>query len=137
MSKSLRRLICVMAAALATMPSLLSAQAAKPLPRIAYVWLFGIGPSAPFADAFTGRMAELGWVDGKTITISYHDAQGDPAKLDAILRNLVDLKIDILVVPACGSMPGGLVAMRSSRGSLKAGPGPAATSPASPRHCMT
>jgi len=99
MAKSLRRLICVMAALLATAPSLLSAQAAKPLPRIAYVWLFGVGPSAPFADAFTGRMAELGWVDGQTITISYHDAQGDPAKLEAILRKLVDSKIDIVVVP--------------------------------------
>jgi len=75
------------------------AQSAKPLPRVAYVWLFGVGPSAPFADEFTGRMSELGWVDGKTVKISYHDAQGDPAKLNAMLRQLVDSKIDVLVVP--------------------------------------
>ncbi|HQR12222.1 MAG TPA: ABC transporter substrate-binding protein [Casimicrobiaceae bacterium] len=99
MFKSLLRLSCVVLALLATVPSLVSAQGAKPLPRIAYVWLFGVGPSAPFVDAFTERMAEFGWVDGKTINISYHDAHGNPAKLDAILRSLVDSKIDVLVVP--------------------------------------
>jgi putative ABC transport system substrate-binding protein len=75
------------------------AQQTKQPPRIAYVWLFGVGPSAPFGDAFAGRMAELGWVDGKTISISYHDAQGDAAKLDAMMRQLVESKIDVLVVP--------------------------------------
>jgi len=76
-----------------------SAQPTRPLPRIAYVWLFGVGPSAPFVDDFTRGMADLGWVDGKTISISHHDAQGEPAKLDAIMRQLVESKIDVLVVP--------------------------------------
>src|SRR5215472_2192506 len=77
----------------------ISAQQSKQLPRIAYVWLFGLGPSAPFIDDFTRGMAELGWVDGKTISISHHDAQGEPAKLDAMMRQLVESKIDVLVVP--------------------------------------
>jgi putative ABC transport system substrate-binding protein len=97
-----RKLAWLVAAMLATALAFASAavaQGAKPLPRVAYVWLFGIGPSAPFGDAFAARMGELGWVDGKTVKITYHDAQGDPAKLSAILHQLVDSKIDVLVVP--------------------------------------
>jgi putative ABC transport system substrate-binding protein len=77
-----------------------SAQEAKQAPRIAYVWLYRLGPSAPFADDFTRRMKELGWVDGKNIRLSFRDAEGDPEKLAAIMRELVDTKID-LIVAAC------------------------------------
>jgi hypothetical protein len=44
------------------------------LPRIAYVWIFIEGPSAPYADAFRERLRELGWIDGKTVVIETHDA---------------------------------------------------------------
>jgi putative ABC transport system substrate-binding protein len=81
-------------------PATTSAQGAKPLPRVAYVWLFGIGPSAPFADHFAAELAKLGWVDGKTVKLELHDAKGDPDKLNAIMRDLVDSKVDIIAV-AC------------------------------------
>lgn len=75
------------------------AQPAKRLPHIAYVWTFGIGPAAPFVEPFVSRLAELGWVEGKTIHISYHDAKGDISKTESIMRELVAQKVDILVVP--------------------------------------
>ena len=77
-----------------------TAQEAKQPPRIAYVWLYRIGPSQPFVDAFSGRLRELGWIDGKTIRLSYRDADGDPEKLAAIMRELVETKVD-LIVAAC------------------------------------
>jgi putative tryptophan/tyrosine transport system substrate-binding protein len=77
-----------------------SAQDAKQPPRVAYVWLYRIGPSMPFEEAFAGRMRELGWIEGKTIQLSYRDAEGDPEKLAAIMRQLVDTKVD-LIVAAC------------------------------------
>ena len=76
------------------------AQQSKPLPRIAYVWIFTEGPSAPFADAFRERLRELGWIDGKTAIIETYDANGSPEKLDAIMRGLVDSKVDVIVT-AC------------------------------------
>lgn len=76
------------------------AQGTKPLPRVAYVWIFGVGPSAPFLDAFAGRLAELGWVDGKTVRLEPRDANGDFDKLDAIMRELVESKVDVIAV-AC------------------------------------
>ena len=77
-----------------------SAQQTKQAPRVAYVWLYRIGPSAPFVEAFADRLKELGWADGKTIHVSYRDADGDPEKLAAIMRELVDSNVD-LIVAAC------------------------------------
>jgi putative ABC transport system substrate-binding protein len=76
------------------------AQSTKQPPRVAYVWLYRIGPSAPFVEAFADRIKELGWINGKTIQISYRDADGDPEKLAAIMRELVETKVD-LIVAAC------------------------------------
>jgi ABC-type uncharacterized transport system substrate-binding protein len=87
-------------AVLLAVPLAAFAQEKKQPPRVAYVWLYRIGPSQPFVDAFSGRMRELGWVDGKTIRLSYRDADGDPEKLAAIMRELVEAKVD-LIVAAC------------------------------------
>jgi putative ABC transport system substrate-binding protein len=76
------------------------AQQAKPVPRIAYVWIYKEGPSAPFVEAFRDRLRELGWIDGQNIIVETHDADGNPEKLAAIMRGLVDSKIDVIVT-AC------------------------------------
>ena len=94
------KLACAALAAMLASPLPAPAQGAKQAPRVAYVWLYRIGPSAPFVEAFAARLKELGWVDGKTIQVSYRDANGDPEKLAAIMRELVDAKVD-LIVAAC------------------------------------
>ena len=73
------------------------ATAQPKMPRIAYVYLFKEGPTAPFLAAFRGRMNELGWVDGKTVHIEPFDAQGSQDKLSAIMRELVDSQVDVIV----------------------------------------
>jgi putative tryptophan/tyrosine transport system substrate-binding protein len=80
--------------------SVAEAQQPKPLPRVAYVWIFNEGPSAPYLEAFRDRMRELGWIDGKTITIQAYDANGSQEKLAAMMRELVDSKVDVIVT-AC------------------------------------
>ncbi len=74
-----------------------AAQPATNLPHIAYVWLFNQGPSAPYAESFSARMTELGWVDGRNIKIEYRDAHGDEAELDAIMEELVRNKVNVIV----------------------------------------
>lgn len=73
------------------------AQQAKGMPRIAYVYLFDTGPSAPFFEAFAARMRELGWVDGRNIVIANKGAGGSQEKLAAIMRELVDSKVDLIL----------------------------------------
>jgi putative ABC transport system substrate-binding protein len=76
------------------------AQQPKKIPRIVYVYIFKEGPSAPHDEAFRQRLRELGWVDGQNITIEVRDADGNPDKLAAIMREFVDSKVDIIVA-AC------------------------------------
>ena len=76
------------------------AQQPKQVPRIAYVYIFKEGPSAPWVQAFRERLRELGWIDGQNIVVEVRDADGSFEKLDAIMRELVDSKVD-LIVTAC------------------------------------
>jgi putative ABC transport system substrate-binding protein len=92
-----RAFVVLAAFALAAASFPVAAQPASKIPRIAYVWLFSQGPSAPYADAFRERMSELGYVEGKTVQSEYIDAGGSGAKLDAIMEGLVRDKVDIIV----------------------------------------
>jgi putative ABC transport system substrate-binding protein len=92
-----RAMMVIVAFALSASSLPAAAQPASRVPRIAYVWLFGQGPSAPYADAFRERMSELGYVEGKTIQSEYIDAGGSGARLDTIMEGLVRDKVDIIV----------------------------------------
>lgn len=52
---------------------------------------------APYSGALRDGLRQLGWVDGKNITFVVRYASGDPAKLHAIVNELVDLRVDLLV----------------------------------------
>ncbi len=97
MQTAARAMIAIVAIALSVASSPAPAQQATKVPRVAYVWMFGQGPSAPYADAYRERMAELGYVEGKTIQSEYIDAGGSGPKLDAIMERLVREKVDIIV----------------------------------------
>jgi hypothetical protein len=84
METQARAFVAIMAFALAIAAPTATAQQATRVPRIAYVWLFSQGPSAPHGDAFRERMCELGYVEGKTLQAEYLDAGGSGTKLDAI-----------------------------------------------------
>jgi putative ABC transport system substrate-binding protein len=72
----------------------------KRVPYVAYVYIFKEGPSAPYVGAFQQRMTELGWIDGKSVRLDVRDAEGSPDKLNAIMKELVDSKVDVIVT-AC------------------------------------
>jgi putative ABC transport system substrate-binding protein len=71
--------------------------AQKAVPRVAYVYIFKQGPTAPFFEAFTGRMRELGWIDGQNVRIEPRDANGSQDRLSEIMRELVDSRVDVIV----------------------------------------
>jgi len=48
-------------------------------------------------DAFRQRLGELGWVEGKTISISYRDAKGQLERLRVLAAELVALNVDVIV----------------------------------------
>lgn len=74
-----------------------SAQPARTNARVAYVYLHEVGPSAPHLDHFRARMAELGWREGRNLTIDYRGAGGDGEKLAAIMREVSASKVDVIL----------------------------------------
>lgn len=73
------------------------AQPRTALPRVAYVYMFDDGPSAPYNEAFRQRMEQLGWIDGRNYLAEYKGAGGSSSKLDEIMQELVRSSTDVIV----------------------------------------
>ena len=76
------------------------AQQPAKIPRIGYV--SGTGdPSnpGPYVEAFRQGLRDLGHVDEKNIVIEYRGAQGKLDRIPSLVVELVQLKVDVLVLP--------------------------------------
>ena len=51
-------------------------------------------------DVFRQRLRELGWTEGKNITLEYRWADGKPERLPELAAELVGIKVDIIVANA-------------------------------------
>jgi putative ABC transport system substrate-binding protein len=75
----------------------LSARAQQKLPTIGF-----LGVSTPtawrhFVAAFDQRLRELGWIDGRTVSIEYRWAEGRSERFAEISAEFVRLKVDVIV----------------------------------------
>jgi putative ABC transport system substrate-binding protein len=66
--------------------------------------LLGGSPSSakPYEEAFIEGMRVLGYVDGKTATISRRYANGDATRHPVLVRELIAHRVDVLVVSTAG-----------------------------------
>jgi putative ABC transport system substrate-binding protein len=71
--------------------------------RIGFLGAAGPGVDSPDVLAFRHGLRDLGWVEGQTVTIEYRWAEGHPDRLPALARELVGLKVDIIVT--AGTVP--------------------------------
>ena len=85
-------------------------QPAKGLPRVARIRMeapladiVGADPADPGARAFVHGLRDLGWVDGRNVTIVNRSAEGRPERLPALLREVIELPVDVIVT-AGGAM---------------------------------
>jgi putative tryptophan/tyrosine transport system substrate-binding protein len=76
-----------------------NAQQAK-IPRVGYISGTG-SPSdpGPYVEALRQGLRDLGHIDGKNIVIEYRGAEGKPDRYPSLVNELVQLKVDVLVVP--------------------------------------
>jgi len=70
--------------------------AAKP-PRLGVLSPFSAAATAVWHEAFRQSLRDLGWVDGKNITIEYRYADGSNARLTQLAADLVRLKVDVIL----------------------------------------
>jgi putative tryptophan/tyrosine transport system substrate-binding protein len=87
------------------------AQQSDRLARIGYLRLAPASQSQREESAFRDGLADLGYVEGKNLRIDYRSTEGDESQLAARLQELIELKVDILVVHATGV----LAALRATK----------------------
>lgn len=72
------------------------AQQTDKTPRIG-VTLAGGSSSNLLGEALRQGLAELGWVEGQNILIEYRYAEGQRERYSAMMKELVDLEVDVIV----------------------------------------
>jgi len=90
-----RRFITLLGGAAAAWP--LNARAQQPaMPVIGFL---GLNPSAMSQSlaAFVQRLRELGWIEGRTVTIEYRWSEGRSERFAEIAAEFVRLKVDVIV----------------------------------------
>jgi putative ABC transport system substrate-binding protein len=95
----IRIALCAMLLAL-TLPA--QAQQPKKVLRIGYLTL----RPAPFDHdkIFKQELRDLGWIDGQNIAIEYRWAAGKVERLSILAKELLDLKVDVIVASATPSV---------------------------------
>jgi len=91
-------LAVVVAVGVILAPVIAETQPAGKAPRIGYLVLPPLAEKpSPERAAFVAGLRELGWIEGKTITIEYRSAQSNPELLDDLAEELVRMKVDVIV----------------------------------------
>lgn len=67
--------------------------------RIGYL---SLAAAPQFYDAFREGLRDFGYVEGKNIHVEYRDAEGDGSRIPALLKQLIDLEVDVIVTYANG-----------------------------------
>jgi putative tryptophan/tyrosine transport system substrate-binding protein len=90
--------LSLVSALLFALCSFAEAQQTRTVPLIAFLTTGSAASSARNIDAFRQGLRELGYVEGKNINIEYKYADGRSERLPELAKELVRLKVDILVV---------------------------------------
>jgi len=91
-------LAVVLTVSLILAPFATEAQQPAKIPRLGYLVLAPLSETpSPERAAFLAGLRELGWIEGKTITIEYRSANWNVELLDDLAEELVRMKVDIIV----------------------------------------
>jgi putative ABC transport system substrate-binding protein len=94
-------LIALLALGLA--PFHAKAQQAR-IPRIGYSSTGHASSPTPLLEAFRQGLRDLGYVEGKNILVEYRYAEFKDDRMPILVNELVQLKVDVLVVPTLGAV---------------------------------
>jgi ABC-type uncharacterized transport system substrate-binding protein len=92
-----RRTFLAGSLAIVTVPIAAEAQQQSKVPRVGLLWVGPPGRS-PFADALRQGLQERGYVEGQNIFFEDRSAVPDYTRLPAVAKELVALKVDVMVI---------------------------------------
>jgi putative tryptophan/tyrosine transport system substrate-binding protein len=70
------------------------------LPTIGFLGAASASAMRPWIDAHVARLRELGWVDGRTVSIEIRWAEGRSERFTEIAAEFIRLKVDVIVTTA-------------------------------------
>jgi len=86
-------------------PLAANAQQPKRLPVVALVFaaapmkeMVGSDPVNRVAGTFVHALQQFGWIDGRTVVIERHTAEGDPQRAPVLLADLLARDVDVIVL---------------------------------------
>ena len=68
------------------------------LPKLGELWFADPNLAKPWRDAFRQGLSELGYVEGRNITIVTRNARGDASRFPALLAELIAQNVDVMFV---------------------------------------
>ena len=93
--------VLALGASVLTIPTS-QAQRAAGLSRVGWLEVCGPGPRRPHFDIFRGRLAELGYVEGKNLIIEQRFADCRYNRMPSLATELVQAPVDVLFTWARG-----------------------------------
>jgi putative ABC transport system substrate-binding protein len=72
-------------------------RAQQPVKTIGFLGAGGAAAWAPMVASFEQRLRELGWIDGRTVSIVYRWAEGKRDRFGDIAAEFVRLKVDVIL----------------------------------------
>jgi putative ABC transport system substrate-binding protein len=92
-----REFITLFGGAAVAWPLAARAQPAGKLPTIGFLGATSLSIWGLYVAAFEQRLRELGWIEGRTVTIAYRWAEGHSERYSEIAAEFVRLKVDVIV----------------------------------------
>src|SRR5262245_23157437 len=93
-----RAFITMVGGSILAVPLTAGAQQAAKVYRIGWLAAGSATGVAPLTDAFRRGLRQLGYVEGKDIFIEFRYADGNFARLPKLAGEIVELKVDVIVV---------------------------------------
>ena len=98
-----REFIALVGAAAASVPIAARAQQTRRLPTVGFLVPGTPESHGKWVAAFAQRLSELGWIEGRTLTIEYRWAEGRNERMAEYATEFVGLKVDVIVTSAGGA----------------------------------
>src|SRR5262245_27549086 len=93
-----REFITLLGGAAVAWPFAARAQQPAKLPTIGYLGAATLATESQRRAAFVQRLRELGWIEGRTVVIDYHWADGRSERVAEIAAEFVRLKVDVIQI---------------------------------------
>jgi ABC-type uncharacterized transport system substrate-binding protein len=92
-----RKFIAALGGGMVAWPLAARAQQPGKLPTIGFLGVTSPSTMKDFVGAFVQRLHELGWFEGRTVTIEYRWAEGHSERISNIAAEFVRLNVDVIV----------------------------------------